>query len=153
MRIEFNSIDADGATRTQSALWNLNELPVLSAAEYDAMPADDLAVRRFDELAVADILTRAREAVLKRDWTTVAALLEDVQQRAKTNAWLQSVVHELEQMLEQRDADRMAKEMHYQATFMMARPAASLESSGPDDVEVPTFLRRKSVRGRKSDLM
>lgn len=152
MRIEFNSIDADGATRTQSALWNLNELPVLSAAEYDAMPADDLAVRRFDELAVADILTRAREAVLKRDWTTVAALLEDVQQRAKTNAWLQSVVHELEQMLEQRDADRMAKEMHYQANFMMARPAASLESSGPDDVEVPTFLRRKSVRGRKSDL-
>lgn len=149
MRITFTSVDANGAIREQSAIWNLNDLPVLSAAEYDAMPAEDLVVRRFDELAVAAILTQAREAVLQRDWKAVAALLEDVQQRAKANVWLQSVVRELEKMLQQRDAGRMEKEMHYQANFMAARAAFRSESAGPDDMGVPTFLRRRPVRGRK----
>lgn len=148
LHIEFSCVDEQGENQRRTASWDLSAAPLLSAAEYDALPADDLVVRRFQELAVAELLTRARAAVIKRDWKAVAKMLADVRKRAESNAWLESIVTELERMLEARDAERMGKEMHFGARVMAFNIAPMFEPDDANHLESPAFLRRRRVQGR-----
>jgi Ca-activated chloride channel family protein len=151
LRIEYTFTDSDGESRQRTAAWDLSAMPLLNDAAYDALPAEELVVRRFSELQVADILQQARAAVIERDWKTVEALLAEVRKQSQSNAWLEAVVTQLEKMLKERDGARMAKEMHFGAARMHNRLAFSRELDDIDLAKAPLHLRRRDLQGRRDE--
>ena len=151
LRIEYTFTDSDGESRQRTAAWDLSAMPLLNDAAYDALPAEELVVRRFSELQVADILQKARAAVIERDWKTVEALLAEVRKQSQSNAWLEAVVTQLEKMLKERDGARMAKEMHFGAARMHNRLAFSRELDDIDLAKAPLHLRRRDLQGRRDE--
>jgi Ca-activated chloride channel family protein len=125
-------------------------LAALPAAAYGAIPEDELVMRRVDELDVADLQRRAREAARRGDWHGVGLALRDAEKIGKRNPWVAAAVGELRLLAEQKDQATFAKEAAFGAWRMSSRLAACdemrvTESSGGG----PSYLRRKAAQGKR----
>lgn len=61
---------------------------MVSADAYDALPADELLSRRFNELEAAEVQREAYRAASMRNWAKLARMLDALEWRAQDNPWL-----------------------------------------------------------------
>lgn len=127
-------------------------LPVLPAAGYDALPADELVARRLTEIAAARALLAMRAAAGRGDWGQVDRLLAEARRDFAGNAWVSAVMEAMKAIADSRSRERMAKESMYSSEKFINRLASKQErmtlGEPPDDTELPAFLRRKADQGK-----
>jgi Ca-activated chloride channel family protein len=132
---------------------SLAALPVVDAAAWAQIPADELVARRLVELQSARLQRNIRQAVQARDWREAEKLLRQVKALAAEHPWIQDTVEQLEELLSRRDHERMEKELAY-ASFSMSRRVAEVDElasfSAAEESVKPAYLRRKSLQGRGS---
>lgn len=133
---------------------SLPQLKVVSLADYQLAPEDDLVARRFNEVEAADIQREARLFVRDRNWSAVERLMVKLEERARENLWLAETVSYLRKLLERRDHEAMEKELMYSSDKLKNR-IADLEDSVmfcmDEEAIKPAFLRRKVTQGRNTD--
>jgi len=139
-------VDLDGhSVKLAPASLALSAMP---ASAFAAIAEDDLVRRRLREIEAARMADQARGAALSGDWEAVDRYLEDLRRAVKDDPWLAGVVHELEQLADQRDEARFGKESLYSSHRMSTRLASVQESIDPMHDSVPDFLRRKLAQGK-----
>ena len=127
-------------------------LQVLSERDFDALPENELVQRRTGEVEAAQIMTRMRAAALDHDWPAVDGMLADAQARFASNEWLGAMLSAMSELAADRSRERMMKEARYASSKLSYRLVAKDEGPlGVGDVEIPAFLRRKTLQG-KSEL-
>jgi Ca-activated chloride channel family protein len=149
--VSIRAKDAQGEFHTFSAA--LPRLPVVSADAYDALPADELVSRRFNELEAAEVQREAYRAASMRNWTKLARMLDALELRAQDNPWLMQTVSVLRELLAQRDQARLEKELMYSSHSLSSRLTEQdelLSFSQRVESEKAAFLRRKVQQGRDS---
>jgi len=149
--VSIRAKDAQGEFHTFSAA--LPRLPVVSADAYDALPADELVSRRFNELEAAEVQREAYRAAGMRNWTKLARMLDALELRAQDNPWLMQTVSVLRELLAQRDQARLEKELMYSSHSLSSRLTEQdelLSFSQRSESEKAAFLRRKVQQGRGS---
>lgn len=122
-------------------------LPALPAAAYAAVAEDEAVRRRIEEVAVAGMQARARDAAQRGDWGLVMLTLEQARLQSRDNPWMQGVVGELEKLAAQRERDRFMKEATYSSRRAKTRLATPGESLNYLE-DAPEFLRRKPAQGK-----
>ena len=151
LRVVVKATDAEGVVHTFGA--SLSHLPVVSNQTWLEMPSDELVARRFNEIEAADLQREARQAVLRRDWSAVERMLDELRDRARDNPWLLATVGVLTTLLERRDHESMEKELMYSSSSMKRRLSEVDEGSYQsmaEEIEKPAWLRRKENQGRGS---
>ena len=132
----------------------LLQLKVVSLADYQLAPENELVARCFNEVESADIQREARLFVCDRNWSAVERLMVKLEERARENPWLVETVGYLCKLLERRDHETMEKELMYSSDKLKNR-AADLNDSVMFcmDAEAvkPAFMRKKGSQGRNSD--
>lgn len=127
-------------------------LPLLSPAQFDALPADELVQRRSAELAAGQVLMQMRLAAQASDWTAVDHLLAGAQTQFAGNEWVATILSAMAEVAQSRSRERMMKEARYSSAKLNSRLASTNElhlSVSAEDG--PAYLRRKPLQG-KSDL-
>lgn len=143
--------DANGEIHTFKA--SLPPLPVVDAAAWAVLPEDELVARRLIELKVADLQRRARLAVEANNWGAAEQLLSEVQALAADHPWIQQTVRAMQHLLQQRDRQRIGKELAY-ASHAMSRRLVEADEGAVFSIVAESakavYLRRKEVQGRRS---
>jgi Ca-activated chloride channel family protein len=150
--VTVTASDAQGQEHSFKA--SLPALPVIDAAQWHALPADERVARRLLELQAARLQRRAREAVEEGDWALAGQLLQEVQHIAADHPWLEDAVRQMRRLLELRDRSRLSKEMSYAAFSMNRRLTEADEGalySPAMESSKAAYLRRKSYQGRSSE--
>ncbi|MEH6626577.1 MAG: VWA domain-containing protein [Motiliproteus sp.] len=149
------SVKATGQAGVQMAgSATLADLPILAAADYDALQPNALATARKQEVMVADYQRRAREASLKGDWAAVDILIEEATELAEDNEWLGDSLNSLRRYSLNRDGARFSKEAMYSSSKLSSRVADKYEERASycrtmEDSK-PAFLRRKMEQGKRA---
>jgi hypothetical protein len=127
-------------------------LPLLTSTDYSGLTEDPLVATRMGELDAADLQEQAHQAALMGDWDRVQVLLDALKSMSRDNAWTQSVVAELETLLEEGNRATFTKEVRFSSYTSSGRLAGKDETM---DLDLPTssYLRRKPRQGkpRKQD--
>jgi hypothetical protein len=127
---------------------------VVSLADYQLAPEDELVARRFNEVEAADIQREARLHVRDRNWAAVERLMARLEERSHENPWLAETVSYLRKLLDRRDHEAMEKELMYSSDKLKNR-IADLDDSVmfcmSAEAVKPAFLRKKVTQGRNSD--
>jgi hypothetical protein len=127
---------------------------VVSLADYQLAPEDELVARRFNEVEAADIQREARLHVRDRNWAVVERLMARLEERSHENPWLAETVSYLRKLLDRRDHEAMEKELMYSSDKLKNR-IADLDDSVmfcmSAEAVKPAFLRKKVTQGRNSD--
>jgi Ca-activated chloride channel family protein len=127
-------------------------LPGLAAEAFQALAADELVVRRAQEVRFAELQQRAASAAADGRWDVVDATLRQARELASENPWLAASMTALERYAEQRDRERFAKEAHFKSARAMSRLADANETSDYSAAAErvrPSFLRRSREEGRR----
>lgn len=149
LHVTITARNADGQLHEFKA--SLAPLPLLGKQAWEALPADELVVRRTVEVKAANLQRRAQAAVAKGDWTEAERLLAKTEALAVDHPWLQRMLAETRELLRQRDRERSSKELMYASMSLSRRLASAREVSAfaPDsEAELDLHLRRKSRQGR-----
>lgn len=128
-------------------------LPVLDDAAYKLMPEEELVIRRGKELKAAEIQSMASKAARNGDWTEVKSLIKQLGELGKDHAWIASSIDFLQELLRNRDTERMSKEMAYKSVSLSQRLSDINESAAfsmSEEMQKPVFLRRKTEAGRST---
>lgn len=127
---------------------------MVSLADYQLAPEDELVARRFNEVEAADIQREARLHVRDRNWAVVERLMARLEERSHENPWLAETVSYLRKLLDRRDHEAMEKELMYSSDKLKNR-IADLDDSVmfcmSAEAVKPAFLRKKVTQGRNSD--
>jgi hypothetical protein len=127
---------------------------VVSLADYQLAPEDELVARRFNEVEAADIQREARLHVRDRNWAAVERLMARLEERSHENPWLAETVSYLRKLLDRRDHEAMEKELMYSSDKLKNR-IADLDDSVmfcmSAEAVKPAFLHKKVSQGRNSD--
>jgi Ca-activated chloride channel family protein len=125
-------------------------LPVLAAADFAALPADETVQRRLQELGFADLTQQVRQLLQQGRDREARELLRRAEIQVADHPWLAAKLEQLRSLTE-RDQVMAAKEMSYNSMRMRSRLVSAREDMSvadeTDNVEVPAFLRRKSSEG------
>lgn len=151
LSVQVKAVDAQGELMTFNA--QLPALPVVDAAAYAAEPEHELVKRRINELTAAQIQLQIRTAALSRDWAAVARLLSNLEDIGRDEPWVAASIAFARQLLEEKDEQRMSKEMLYKSQKMSQR-LSSMDEMHFDmrsEIDMPAFLRRKMAEGRRSE--
>ena len=128
------------------------ELEALPGVAYFALLPDPLTTSRMDEVRVAELQDRVREAAEGGDWGTVDAVIALAMTEAENNPWLMASISRLQLLANSRDRHRTSKEAFYSSRKMRSRLSASQEDirgySAAAEASSPSYLRRKSEQGR-----
>ncbi len=146
LQVELTAVDLDGHPIAASDVQL--KLPGLPPQSWEALLADELVERRRDELAAAALLTQARTAAQRGDWSEVKRLLNQAKATYGANPWLKDILAVMERLAAQEDQAMFNKEALYSSRRMSSRLASKEESMSVNDFEVPAFLRRKSAQGK-----
>jgi Ca-activated chloride channel family protein len=133
---------------------SLPQLKVVSLADYQLAPENELVARRFNEVESADIQREARLFVRDRNWSAVERLMVKLEERAQENPWLAETVGYLRKLLERRDHEAMEKELMYSSDKLKNRVADLNDSilfCMSEEAIKPAFMRKKVSQGRNSD--
>ena len=152
LSIQAEATDAQGQRCVFKG--ELQALPVVAQAQYDAAVDHELVERRIHELAAAQLQLRIRQAALQGDWYLAEQLMAQLELLGRQEPWIAASIAFARQLLRERDHDRMSKEMLYKSHKMQSRLSSTdeLRYSQMTDSEVPAFLRRKMTEGRRTGL-
>ena len=129
-------------------------MPVVSLAEYQLAPENELVARRFNEVEAADIQREARLFVRDRNWSAVERLMIKLEERSRENPWLAETVSYLRTLLERRDHEAMEKELMYSSDKLKNRVADlndTIMFCMSEEAVKPAFMRRKVNQGRNTE--
>lgn len=144
----LNAVSMDGASvQPQSAMLRL---PVADPAAFEEFPADELVLRRYQEVEFALASQVLRQLVEKGDMNAAQIVMADLEQRFAQNAWLSGKLERLREMA-QRDPQMMSKELHFNSMRMSRRLVAKSEIAfcvDETDSDIPAFLRKKLEEGK-----
>lgn len=129
-------------------------VPVMSAGNFNALADDELVTRRLIELAAADALTRIRAAAARGQWNAVDRMLEEASRQFAGNEWVASILAAMRSIADSRERERAMKEMMYSSARLRDRLAAKHEgvlSASMDEVDIPAFVRRKTLQGKADE--
>jgi Ca-activated chloride channel family protein len=133
---------------------SLPQMPVVSLAEYQLAPDNELVARRFNEVEAADIQREARLFVRDRNWSAVERLMIKLEDRSRENPWLAETVSYLRTLLERRDHEAMEKELMYSSDKLKNRVADlndTIMFCMSEEAVKPAFMRRKVNQGRNTE--
>jgi len=147
------TVSLEAAGRDSAAVFlmaALPPLPVVSAAELAAMPADEAVARRVVELDAAAMLDELRAAIAIDNWERAQRLLEDAQARFAAHEWASAILATMRKLVADRDARRSMKEASYSSSRMASRLVMANEAEGPIacDAALPLYLQRKGAQGK-----
>ncbi len=128
----------------------LPPLPVVSAAEFAAMPADEAVARRVVELDAAAMLDELRAVIAVDNWERAQRLLVDAQARFATHEWASAILATMRKLVADRDARRSMKEARYSSSRMTNRLVVADESDHAmaHEAALPLYLQRKGTQGK-----
>ena len=152
LRIDITAKNTDGMECEFSV--SLPKLPVVEMPEYRSTPENELLARRFREIESAELQRKARIYVKDRNWQAVERMIDQLQERAIDNPWLEETVNYLRKLMQNRDHVMMEKELAYAALNLSNRASEMNETvfySMSQESIKPAHLRRKVVKGRSSD--
>ena len=151
LALEVTATDANGVRQTFTATLPL--LPEVQWAEYEGEPVHELVQRRLTELSAAQLQLQIRGAALSGDWATVERLLAELESLGRSEPWVAASLAFAQQLLRERDEQRMSKEMFYKSHKMHSRLSSidEAEFSLAAEVKTPAHLRRKSTEGRRME--
>jgi Ca-activated chloride channel family protein len=151
IKVNVKAVDATGAQHRFEG--QLQNLPIVAPAAYEAERAHELVERRINELTAAMLQLQIREAALTGDWLQVEQLLNRLETIGRNEPWIAASIAFTRQLMSERDERRMSKEMLYKSRKMNNRLSSTNEVmfSMQADFEEQAFLRRKSNEGRRSE--
>ncbi|OYU31334.1 MAG: hypothetical protein CFE39_08885 [Comamonadaceae bacterium PBBC2] len=129
------------------------QLPALDAAALQALPKDDLAHNRLEELAFAKASEQLRQVAKDGDHAATKRALDALQKRFGQHPWLSAKIAQLRHLADE-DTVLMAKEVRYSMMRMSSRLASKSEMAYADDEThvsesiMPSFLRKKVSEGK-----
>lgn len=128
----------------------LPPLPIVDAAQWDAMPSDVLVARRVLELDAAQALDAVRVAIDADDWSRAEQLANAAQQRFARHEWAAAILATMQRLIGARDKRLSAKEAMYASRSLNVRlSSAHEENLGIEAaMSLPRFLRRKPEQGK-----
>lgn len=129
------------------------QLPVLDLAALQALPRNETAYTRLEELAFAKASEQLRQ--LAKDGNREATLqaLDTLEKRFGHHPWLSAKIEQLRELANQ-DTELMAKEVQYSMMRMSRRLTAKDEFAYEGDEThisasiMPSFLRKKVSEGK-----
>ena len=150
LAVRVTATDSQGNLATFEG--RLDLLPVVTAEQYEQAPKHELVERRIHEMTAARLQLEIRQAALAGDWLRVEQLLSQLEVLGKQEPWIAASIAFARQLLQERDEQRMSKEMMYKSHKMNHRLASLDEISFcmSDDLQEQAFLRRKMTEGRRS---
>lgn len=128
----------------------LLQLEALAEEAYAALPLDELAERRLDELRFAKASSKLRELAQAGQIDEAKNLLNDLESEFGHNPWLSAKIEQLRRLTEE-DVSMMMKEVSYTSYRMSRRLTSKNEMMfGKDETDavMPAFLRKKVQEGR-----
>ena len=138
---------------------SLKPLPALSPAVFESVATSNAVTQYFAELKVSALKLQASQAMLRRDWAQVEALIVQMKGLPMTEAQ-RAEFNELEQLFKRRDVEVFAKEARFSGSqsqrAMKSNVASYMQSSNwvgsnrYDQQLAPSYLRKKSRQGRSS---
>ena len=136
----------DGEGQVVSAPTIELRLPVIPSVEYSGLVEDPLVAKRLGELDAADLQEQAHQAASMGDWERVKLLLDELKKVSKDNPWTQSIVAELESLMEAGSQEIVIKELMLGSESSRSRIASPNEDG---DFMMPTssYTRRKRRQG------
>ena len=114
----------------------------------------ELVARRFREIESAELQRKARIYVKDRNWQAVERMIDQLQERAIDNPWLEETVNYLRKLMQNRDHVMMEKELAYASLNLSNRASEMNETvfySMSQESIKPAYLRRKVVKGRSTE--
>jgi len=142
----------EDATQLDSQLF----LARVPADAWGAIAEDATVKARAQELRVAVLQRRIREAALACDWGTVERLLAQAEKEARDNPWVEAALEALRKYAVDRDQQRLAKEARYMSERMNSRLVDAYEIPTFYDTGVesdkPAYLRKKREQGKRMDV-
>ena len=150
LAVTVQATDASGERQTFTG--QLPVLPEVQQAAYQALQTHELVQRRIHELSAAQLQLQIREAALHGDWMRVQELLAHLETLGRHEPWVAASIAFTRQLMGERDQQRMAKEMLYKSRKMSQRLSSTDEVMFrvAEELEIPAFLRRKTVEGRRT---
>ena len=148
------TVTVQASTPDSAALFmmgGLPPLPVLTAAQRDALPVDELVASRMLELDAAAMLGEVRAAVDADDWKRAKELVDQAATRFAGHEWAAAVIATMRRLIAERDKRLAMKEASYsdavdeRAVVGVGRAEVLL---GDEVASVPLFLRRKGEQGK-----
>ncbi|MEC7983564.1 MAG: VWA domain-containing protein [Myxococcota bacterium] len=124
-------------------------LPSLGSHAFESLSKDPLVEERLQEIRASDIQEEAVRAARRGDWVRLHQLLDEAEEIAKDNEWLQQVVGTLKKRALRRNSKRLSKELRYSSRKMKTRLAAQKEDAWARDGA--SFLRKKIEQGKKQE--
>jgi Ca-activated chloride channel family protein len=129
------------------------QLPALDAAALHALPQDELAHNRLEELAFAKASEQLRQVAKDGNRAATQRALDALQKRFGQHPWLSAKIAQLRHLADE-DTVLMAKEVRYSMMRMSSRLASKSEMAYSDDEThvsesvMPSFLRKKVSEGK-----
>lgn len=129
------------------------QLPVLDAAALEALPRNETAYTRLEELAFAKASEHLRQLAKDGDRQATQQALDVLEKRFGHHPWLSAKIKQLRQLADQ-DSEMMAKEVRYSMMRMSRRLVSKEEMAyAGDETHVsesvmPSFLRKKVSEGK-----
>ena len=134
------------------------QLPVLDAAALQALPRNETAYTRLEELAFAKASEHLRQLAKDGDRQATQRALDVLEKRFGQHPWLKAKIEQLRQLADE-DSEMMAKEVRYSMMRMSRRLVSKEEMAYEGDEThvsesvMPSFLRKKlsEGKGKKQD--
>jgi Ca-activated chloride channel homolog len=134
------------------------QLPVLDAAALQALPRNETAYTRLEELAFAKASEQLRQLANDGDQQATQRALDVLEKRFGHHPWLSAKIEQLRQLADE-DSEMMAKEVRYSMVRMSRRLVSKEEMAyAGDETDIsesvmPSFLRKKvsEGKGKKQD--
>ncbi len=129
------------------------QLPVLDAAALQALPRNETAFTRLEELAFAKAAEHLRQLAKDGDRQATQRALDVLEKRFGHHPWLKAKIEQLRQLADQ-DSEMMAKEVRYSMMRMSRRLVSKEEMAyAGDETDIsesvmPSFLRKKVSEGK-----
>ena len=129
------------------------QLPVLDAAALQALPRNETAYTRLEELAFAKASELLRQLAKDGDKQATQQALEVLEKRFGHHPWLSAKIKQLRQLADE-DSEMMAKEVRYSMMRMSRRLVSKEEMAYEGDEThvsesvMPSFLRKKVSEGK-----
>ena len=129
------------------------QLPVLDAAALQALPRNETAYTRLEELAFAKASEHLRQLAKEGDRQATQRALDVLEKRFGHHPWLSAKIKQLRQLADE-DSEMMAKEVRYSMMRMSRRLVSKEEMAYEGDEThvsesvMPSFLRKKVSEGK-----
>lgn len=129
------------------------QLPVMGAADLQALPRNETAYTRLEELAFAKASEQLRQLAKDGNRQATQQALDVLEKRFGHHPWLSAKIEQLRQLADQ-DSEMMAKEVRYSMVRMSRRLVSKEEMAYAGDEThisesvMPSFLRKKVSEGK-----